>query len=138
VFLLDTDTVVYLLKGRQAVTENLALHSGEVVGTSAITLMELYYGAFKSQRVASNIARVRALERGAKIWDLGGDSAEVFGLLKAQLEAEGTRLDDFDLAIAACALGYDLTLVTNNVAHFERVPGLRLENWTEPGTGITT
>jgi tRNA(fMet)-specific endonuclease VapC len=57
-------------------------------------------------------------------------------LLKAQLEAEGTRLDDFDLAIAACALGHGLTLVTNSIAHFARVPGLRLKNWTEsrPGT----
>lgn len=134
-FLLDTDTVVYLLKGRQAVTENLALHAAEVVGTSAITLMELYYGAFKSGQAASNLARVRALEKGAKIWDLGREAAEVFGLLKAQLEAEGTRLDDFDMAIAACALSHDLTLVTNNTQHFGRVPGLRLENWTEPRPG---
>jgi tRNA(fMet)-specific endonuclease VapC len=138
VFLLDTDTIVYLLKGRQTVTENLALRAGEVVGTSAITLMELYYGAFKSRQVASNLARVRALEKSAKIWDLGREAAEVFGLLKAQLETEGTRLDDFDLAVAACALGHDLTLVTNNVAHFGRVPGLRLENWTEPPPGASS
>jgi tRNA(fMet)-specific endonuclease VapC len=91
--------------------------------------MELYYGAFKSQQVAGNLARIRALEKGAKIWDLGRETAEVFGVLKAQLEGEGSRLDDFDLAIAACALGYDLTLVTNNAAHFGRVRGLRLENW---------
>jgi tRNA(fMet)-specific endonuclease VapC len=128
-YLLDTDTMVYLLKGHSEVRRNLALHTDDVVGTSAITLMELYYGAFKSQQVAGNLARIRALEKGAKIWDLGRETAEVFGVLKAQLEGEGSRLDDFDLAIAACALGYDLTLVTNNEAHFGRVRGLRLENW---------
>lgn len=128
-YLLDTDTIVYLLKGHPEVERNLALHTDDVVGTSAVTLMELYYGAFKSQQVAGNLARVRALEKGVKIWELGHQTAEVFGVLKAQLEREGSRLDDFDLAIAACALSYDLTLVTNNEAHFGRVRGVRLENW---------
>jgi predicted nucleic acid-binding protein len=70
-----------------------------------------------------------ALENTVKIWDLGRGAAEIFGLLKAELESEGTRLDDLDLAIAACALNRWLTLVTNNVTHFSRVRGLRLENW---------
>lgn len=128
-YLLDTDTIVYLLKGHPEVRGDLAMHADDLVGTSAITLMELYYGAFKSQQVAGNLARLRALEKGVKIWELGRETAEVFGVLKAQLESEGNRLDDFDLAIAACALSYDLTLVTNNEAHFGRVRGLRLENW---------
>jgi len=128
-YLLDTDTIVYLLKGHPGVRSNLALHADDVVGTSAITLLELYYGAFRSQQVAGNLARIRTLEKGVKIWDLGREMAEVFGVLKAELEREGIRLDDFDLAIAACALCHDLTLVTNNAAHFGRVRGLRLENW---------
>jgi tRNA(fMet)-specific endonuclease VapC len=128
-YLLDTDTIVYLLKGHAEVGRNLALHANDVVGTTAITLMELYYGAFKSRQVAGNLARIRTLEKGVKIWELGRETAEVFGVLKAQLESEGNRLDDFDLAIAACALSHDLTLVTNNEAHFGRVRGLRLENW---------
>ena len=128
-YLLDTDTIVYLLKGHPEVRRNLGLHTDDVVGASAVTLMELYYGAFKSQQVAANLARIRALEKTVKIWDLGREAAEVFGLLKAELESEGNRLDDLDLAIAACALSCRLTLVTNNVTHFGRVPGLRLENW---------
>lgn len=131
-YLLDTDTVVYLFKGHPDVSRNLALHVDDVVGTSVITLMELYYGAFKSQQAAGNLARTRALERRVKIWDLGHETAEIFGVLKAELEGKGTRLDDFDLAIASCALGHDLTLVTNNDAHFGRIRGLRLENWTGP------
>lgn len=131
-YLLDTDTVVYLFKGHPDVSRNLALHVDDVVGTSVITLMELYYGAFKSQQAAGNLARIRALERRVKIWDLGHETAEIFGVLKAELEGKGTRLDDFDLAIASCALGHDLTLVTNNDADFCRIRGLRLENWTGP------
>ena len=128
-YLLDTDTVVYLFKGHPDVSRNLSLHVDDVVGTSVITLMELYYGAFKSQQAAGNLARIRALERSVKIWDLGHETAEIFGVLKAELEGKGNRLDDFDLAIASCALAHDLTLVTNNDAHFGRIRGLRLENW---------
>ena len=73
-YLLDTDTIVYLLKGHPEVRRNLALHAGDVVGTSAITLMELYYGAFKSRQVVGNLARIRALEKGVKIWELGRET----------------------------------------------------------------
>ena len=128
-YLLDTDTIIYHLKGHPEVRRNLGLHTDDVVGTSVITLMELYYGAFRSQQVAGNLARVRALEKGVKIWELGRAAAEIFGALKAQLESEGNRLDDLDLAIAALALSENLILVTNNTAHFSRVGGLRLENW---------
>jgi tRNA(fMet)-specific endonuclease VapC len=130
-YLLDTDTMVYLLKGRPEVQQNLARHAKDVVGTSAITLMELYYGAFKSRQMAANLAKVRALESRAKIWAVDRGAAEVFGALKAKLEGEGNRLADFDLVIASLALSEGLTLVTNNVAHFARVGGLRLENWAE-------
>lgn len=85
--------------------------------------------------MAGNLARIRELEKRVKIWELGRETAEVFGVLKAQLEGEGNRLDDFDLAIAACALARDLTLVTNNQAHFGRVGGLLLANWTAATPG---
>jgi len=58
------------------------------------------------------------------------ESAENFGMLKASLEKSGTRLDDFDLAIASCALAHNLTLVTNNLKHFSRLEGLKITNWT--------
>lgn len=130
-YLLDSDTVIYSLKGHPTVMRNLALHADDPLGVSAITLMELYYGAFKSQQVAANLAKVRAIEKAVRIWEVHADGAEVFGMLKAQLEREGTRLDDFDLAIAACALTHNLILVTNNTEHFGRIQGLRIENWAE-------
>ncbi len=128
-YLLDTDTVIYALKGQPDVVRNLALHVDDPLGVSVVTLMELYYGAFGSQQVAGNLAKVRALEKAVRVCDLEADAAEVFGALKAQLESDGTRLDDFDLGIAACALVHNLTLVSHNSAHFARVRGLRLDDW---------
>ena len=60
----------------------------------------------------------------------GEESAENFGMLKASLEKSGTRLDDFDLAIASCALAHNLTLVTNNEKHFSRIEELKITNWS--------
>ena len=128
-YLLDTDTVIYALKGQREVLRNLALHADDPLGVSVITLMELYYGAFRSRQVAGNLAKVRSLEKAVQVWDLQADAAEVFGALKAELESDGTRLDDFDLGIAACALVHNLTLVSHNSAHFARVRGLRLDDW---------
>ena len=128
-YLLDTDTVIYALKGQPDVMRNLALHADDPLSVSVITLMELYYGAFRSRQVAGNLAKVRSLEKAVQVWDLQADAAEVFGALKAQLESDGNGLDDFDLGIAACALVHNLTLVSHNSAHFARVRGLRLDDW---------
>ena len=128
-YLLDTDTVICALKGQPEVLRKLALHADDPLGVSVITLMELYYGAFRSRQVAGNLAKVRSLEKAVRVWDLEADAAEVFGALKAELESDGNRLDDFDLGIAACALVHNLTLVSHNRAHFSRVRGLRLDDW---------
>ncbi|HNS54932.1 MAG TPA: type II toxin-antitoxin system VapC family toxin [Syntrophales bacterium] len=130
-FLLDSDTVIFALKGNPAVRANLKVHLEAPIKVSVVTCMELYYGAYKSQKVNSNLAKIRTLEESLEVIPLGPEISGVFGKLKAQLESSGARLDDFDLAIAACALAYDLTLVTNNVKHFRRVEGLKLANWTK-------
>ncbi len=129
-FLLDTDTVIYSMKGKDAVQKNLLLHFNDPIMLSTVTLMELYYGAHKSQKVTSNLAKIKSLEQSLEIIHIGTESAEIFGMLKAQLEVNGTRLDDFDLILASCALSRNLTLVTNNLKHFRRIDGLKLANWT--------
>lgn len=97
--------------------------------TTAVTLGELLYGVAKrdSDRLRS---RVRELVRGAlTVLPFDERAAEAYGSLRAQLEAEGRRLDESDMRIASIALSRDLTLVTGNVRHFDRVPGLTVENW---------
>ena len=128
-FLLDTDTVIYSMKGKDTVQKNLLLHLNDPILLSTVTLMELYYGVYKSQKVTSNLAKIKLLEQSLEIIHIGLESAEIFGMLKSQVEVNGTRLDDFDLIIASCALSKNLTLVTNNVKHFKRIDGLKLANW---------
>ena len=128
-FLLDTDTVIYNMKGNANVQKNLRQHINDSISISVITLMELYYGARKSEQVTANLAKIRRLEQTVDAIPIGLESTEIFGLLKAQLEISGNRLDDFDLVIASCAMAHNLTLVTNNTRHFKRIDGLKLTNW---------
>jgi len=130
-YLLDTDTLIYSLKGEPAVNKNLRDHFYDPLKMSVITLMELYYGAHKSRKIASNLAKIKTLELSFEIIPISEESAEIFGMTKAQLEKAGSPLDDFDLIIASCSLANNLVLVTNNVRHFQRIEGLKLTNWTE-------
>ena len=129
-YLLDTDTIIYNLKGNEAIKKNLKLHLEDSLKISVITLMELYFGAYKSEKVNVNLAKIRTLENTFEIIETNKNSAETYGMLKASLEKAGTPLDDFDLIIAACALSHNLTLVTNSVKHFNRIEGLKISNWT--------
>jgi tRNA(fMet)-specific endonuclease VapC len=99
---------------------------------TSITLGELVYGAAKagSDRLA---ARVRDLVGGAvRVVPFDAVAAEVYGTLRAALEADGRRLAEPDLRIASIALARGHTLVTGNVRHFARVPDLRVEDWLRP------
>lgn len=101
--------------------------------TTAITQGELLYGAAR-RGGARLTALVRdVIERAQVILPFDSDAAEVYGPLRARLETEGHPLAEPDLRIACIALSHDLTLVTGNVRHFERVPDLRVENWLVPG-----
>jgi tRNA(fMet)-specific endonuclease VapC len=129
-FLLDTDMVIYSLKGNEEVKQNLRTHINDPIKITTVTLMELYYGAYKSQKVTANLARLKMIERNMGIISPDEKSAEIFGMIKADLEKKGIPLDDFDIIIASCALVHNHTLVTNNVKHYKRIDGLRLANWT--------
>ena len=130
-YLLDTDILIYSLKGHEAVQQNLRNHLNDPLQISSVTLMELYYGAYKSQKMESNLAKVRKIENSLEIIPVSRETADIFGMLKAKLEATGMPLDDFDLILAATALSHNLILVTNNERHFKRIDGLKIENWSK-------
>ena len=128
-YLLDTNICIYWLKGDVNV-ERQAMQLGlENLCISFITASELYYGAYKSQRVKENLAAVKKISNNLRAIDSSEEICDTFGKLKASLEKAGKIIDDADLFIAACALAHDLVLVTNNEKHFKRVKGLKLENW---------
>lgn len=99
--------------------------------TTSITVAELIYGARRAGREALT-ARVEAVVRGAQtVLPFDTVAARRFGVLKAELESRGEPLAEPDLRIAAIVLSRGLTLVTRNVRHFRRVPGLAVENWID-------
>lgn len=130
-FLLDTDTIIYILKGNDSVREKLKAHIEDPIKISVVSLMELYYGAYKSEKVSSNLAKIDTLKNEIETIPVGSEVVESFGRLKAHRETSGKRLDDFDLVIASSALSHGFCLVTNNIKHFSRIEGLKLENWTK-------
>jgi predicted nucleic acid-binding protein len=94
-----------------------------------VVVGELYKGAFRSSAVARHLEnvekRVRVLPA-VTVLSYDVAAARVYGQVRAQLESTGRPLADADLRIAATALVHDLELVTGNVKHFRRVPGLRI------------
>jgi tRNA(fMet)-specific endonuclease VapC len=103
--------------------------SKEELATTAISVAELTHGARRSRRREENLARLEVLLSALIVLPFDEAAGRRFGSLKADLEARGEPLDDLDLQIASIAVENDLALVTNNTRHFQRIPGLRLENW---------
>jgi len=128
-FLLDTDTCVFWLRGQAAVHARLAAVDPEALSISVITLAELRYGAACSAQPDANHRAIDDFISGVAVLAVDADIARTFGEMKAQLRRQGNLIEDFDLLLAATALANDLTLVTNNSAHFGRVAGLILDNW---------
>ena len=92
--------------------------------------MELYYGAYKSKKIANNLAKIKIIENTFEIIPVSRELVEIFGVLKSGLEKSGKPLDDFDLILASTAMSHNLTIVTNNEKHFGRIDGLKMENWS--------
>jgi len=129
-YLLDTDTCVYLIKGRPPqVSERFRHHRLSAVGLSSIVVSELSWGVAKSG-LQKNVDALDAFLAAFEVAPYDQVAAFVYGRLRAELERRGTPIGPLDTLIAAHALSLDLILVTNNEREFKRVPGLRVENWT--------
>ncbi len=130
ILLLDTNTCIYLIKKHPPeVLQRFNEYNVGDIGISSITAAELHFGVQKSQRPEENR---RALERfllPLVVARFDENAAAAYGRVRAQLEKQGTPIGSLDTLIAAHALSLDLALITNNVREFERVPGLKVENW---------
>ena len=131
-FCLDTDVASAIVRP-EAGPANLARRLGVLPPasqfTTSITLGELLYGARKRRNEALERDIEWLFARDIEVVPFDDVAARVYADIRVELEAAGRRLEDPDLRIAAICLAHDLTLVTGNVRHFERVPGLRVENW---------
>lgn len=130
--LVDTDVISNLMRTAPspALIRRLAAVPPEEQFTSAITVGELIYGAYLSARTDIILQRLNErVSRNLTVVPFDHAAAELYGQLRARLERAGTPLPEPDLRIAAIALSRSFTLVTGNVRHFGRVPGLTVENW---------
>lgn len=129
-YLLDTNVCISLLRGNRDVAYKL-IEAGEgSCYLSVITLYELMFGAYNSNHEQREIGKVKEFVNRFPIVSLL-DSAEEYALRKTRLRAAGIMIDEFDLLIAATALSGNYILVTDNVKHFQRIEGLRIENWVK-------
>lgn len=128
-YLLDTHTVIYVIKRRPIeVLEVFNAQAGHMA-ISAITLSELLHGAEKSERLVANLAVVEDFCSRIEVLSYGPKASLHYGSIRATLERAGTPIGVNDLHIAAHARSEGLTLVTNNECEFVRVPALQIENW---------
>ena len=131
-YVLDTNAVSALMKGSQAVVDRLAAVAPADVAIPQPVLAEIAFGIERlprSKRRTSLQARFDLVSTELPRAEWTDAVSLMFGRIKAGLERRGTRLEDFDAAIAAHALALEATLVTANLAHMVRVPGLRVEDW---------
>lgn len=127
---LDTDVISELLRPRPAsgLIDKLRDVPPQEQSTTAITLGELSYGAEKAGR-PELYDRALSLLAGTAVLPFDHLAAVWYGRIRAQLERQGQRLADPDLRIAATALARNATLITGNIRHFTRVPGLTVQDW---------
>lgn len=126
--MLDTDSVSYALRGQGRVAARILEHRPSEICISAITLGELRYGAARR-----NSRKLHELIDGftanVAVVPFDESCAFHFGVVANELAERGSPIGEYDALIAAHAVALELTLVTNNVKHFNRVAGLRVENW---------
>ena len=142
IYLLDTDTVIFLIRslkrGPEAKAQRFAARirartsaPRDFVGISALTKAELEYGI---ERSASPQKERGALEKILAPFDEYAfdpdQCARFYGKIRRELEEKGQVIGAMDLLIAAHALALRATLVSNNTRHFRRIEGLPVENWT--------
>lgn len=132
-FLLDTNILIEFVHGNHSVI-NRILHVGlDRCCMSVVSLQELYYGAYKAKDSKQiyfdqEMVRIDLLRNRFTVLPLP-EEAHGYGQIKADLQQRGKLIDEFDMLIAGHALTEGLTVVTDNIKHFERIPGLKIENW---------
>ena len=130
-YLLDTCAVSDYLRGVDSVVQRIQKVRPSDVGISAVTLMELRYGATRRQSPKLT-ASVQAFLSGISILTFDAEAAERAGVLRANMETRGHSIALADCQIAGTALAYNLTLVTND-SDLMRVPGLKVADWRSDG-----
>ena len=126
-YLLDTDVLIDATKGRPVAARWIQQHVSDGLSISVISVAELYDGSYRTVDPVKNLASLRHFLLDFQILPVSDAIAEIFGRERASLARSGRMIADMDILIAATTLHHNLTLVTRNVRHFQRIPGLTIE-----------
>lgn len=129
IYLLDTNTVSYYLRGIPATVKHIQAHKPSALAISAISVMELAYGVEKRQSVTLATA-VQNFISAVQVLPFDQDAAKQAGVVRASLERKGVAMSLADSQIAGHALILGLTLVSTDGA-FKRVRGLIVKDWSK-------
>lgn len=133
-YLLDTNVCIVYLKGKNLnLKQRLEAIAIEEIVVCSIVKAELCFGAMRSTNPERNFALQQAFLQQFISLPFDDIAATTFGVVRTQLETQGTLIGAYDLQIAAIALANNLTLVTHNTREFERVEGLQVEDWEVGG-----
>lgn len=128
-YMLDTNIIIYVIKNRPEIARKKFKQHQDQMCISSITWGELVYGAERSSKPEQNLADIEGMASRMDILPFDSAAANHFGQVRAELYKAGKPIGPYDMMISGHARSLGLTLVTNNIKEFERVPGLRLENW---------
>ena len=128
-YMLDTNICIYVIKDRPATLRERFDQNAEALCISTITLGELFYGVERSARRSQNLRAVEEFAARLEVMPFPAKAAAHFGQIRAELARLGTLCDAYDMLIAAHARSEGLTLVTNNIREFQRIPALRIDSW---------
>jgi len=129
--MLDTNICIYLIRRKpMTVVERFKNYEPGDVAVSSISVAELQYGVCKSNRPDQNQIALAEFFLPLEVVAFDESAASHYGDIRNHLEKEGNIIGSMDLLIAAHARSLSLTLITNNLREFQRVPELRAENWT--------
>jgi tRNA(fMet)-specific endonuclease VapC len=131
-YLLDTNICIYIRQERpQAVMERFKALPPDSMAISVITYGELVYGVRKSSDPHRAMMILEELTALIPVMPMATDVAETYGTIRSDLAARGELIGNNDLWIAAHAKSLEVILVTNNEKEFQRVSGLKVENWAK-------
>ena len=131
-YMLDTNTLIYARnESKEAARKRFTEHEGKDICISAITLAELEYGVANSQFIEQNRKAMMKFLSVVPVIPFDDMAARHYGEIRTYLKKNGIIIGANDMLIAAHAKSLNITLVSNNLKEFERVDGLKLENWVE-------
>lgn len=127
-YLLDTNVLISLFKNKYGIRDAILAVGRKQCVISTLTIGELLVGAYKGKdaRQRNEVEKTKELFSTIPVSEA---IIDVYAKTRAALELQGIRIDDIDLLIASTAIYHDLIVVTHNVKHFERIPGVRVTDW---------